>query len=320
MPGKGHSAGNPARHFEKGESFMIQIQQLVKRFGAKAALDGISLQVETGSVFWLVGSNGAGKSTLLRTLAGVYRPDGGEILVDEEAPYENSGLKNRIFFVPDYPYFLPKATLQEMAALYRKVFVRWNEERYRTLCSTFGLNAYGRIQNFSKGMQRQAALILALATQPDYLLLDEIFDGLDPVVRQLLKKLLADEVSQRNMTVIIASHNLRELEDVCDHVGFLHRGGVLMEQELDDLRLGIHKVQAVFPQKPEREQFAGLDIVKWEVRGSLVGMVVRGEEEDILRVLESYSPVFCESLPLTLEEVFISEMEAAGYDIDNILS
>ena len=320
MPSREHKNGKIIKGFEKGGDSMIAIEQLVKRFGSKAALDGITLQVEEGSVFGLVGSNGAGKSTLLRTIAGVYRPDGGTILVDGQPPYENSGLKNRIFFVPDYPYFLPRATLQEMAVLHRRVYVRWNEEKYQSLCRTFGLDASGKLQNFSKGMQRQAALILALATEPDFLLLDEIFDGLDPVVRQLLKKLLAEEVSLRSMTVVIASHNLRELEDVCDHVGFLHRGGVLMEQELDDLRLGIHKIQAVFPHMPEKEQFSGLDIVRWDTRGSLVNMVVRGEEEEILKELEKWSPVFCESLPLTLEEVFISEMEAAGYDIDNILS
>lgn len=320
MPGKGPGTAKQSARFEKGGYSMIEIQQLVKRFGSKAALDGISLQIEKGSVFGLVGSNGAGKSTLLRVLAGVYRPDGGSVLMDEEPPYENSGLKNRIFFVSDYPYFLPKSTLQETASLYRRVYAHWSEERYQALCRTFGLDIHGRIQNFSKGMQRQAALILALSAQPDYLLLDEIFDGLDPVVRQLLKKLLADEVALREMTVIIASHNLRELEDVCDHVGFLHHGGVLMEQELDSLRLGIHKIQAVFQHLPTAEQLSGLDIVRWETRGSLVSMVVRGENEQIQAELEKWNPVFCESLPLTLEEVFISEMEAAGYDIDNILS
>ena len=299
---------------------MIEIQQLVKRFGSKAALDGVTMQVESGSVFGLVGSNGAGKSTLLRTLAGVFRPDGGSVLMDGKAPYENSEVKGRIFFVSDYPYFLPKATLQEMSLLYRRTYPHWDNGRYETLCRTFGLDVNGRLQNFSKGMQRQAALILALSTQPDYLLLDEIFDGLDPVVRQLLKKLLAEEGSQRGMTVVIASHNLRELEDVCDHVGFLHRGGVLMEQELDNLRLGIHRIQAVFPTLPTPEQLSTLELVHWDTRGSLVSMVVRGEEEAILETLRQWNPLFCESLPLTLEEVFISEMEAAGYDIDNILS
>ena len=299
---------------------MIEIQQLVKRFGSKVALDGVTMQVESGSVFGLVGSNGAGKSTLLRTLAGVFRPDGGNILMDGKTPYENSEVKGRTFFVSDYPYFLPKATLQEMSLLYRSTYPHWDNSRYESLCRTFGLDAKGRLQNFSKGMQRQAALILALSTQPDYLLLDEIFDGLDPVVRQLLKKLLAEEVSQRGMTVVIASHNLRELEDVCDHVGFLHRGGVLMEQELDSLRLGIHRIQAVFPALPTPEQMQALDLVHWEIKGSLVTMVARGEEEAILEILGQWNPLFCESLPLTLEEVFISEMEAAGYDIDNILS
>lgn len=298
---------------------MIDVTSLVKKFGNKVALDGITFTIGGGSVFGLVGSNGAGKSTLLRSLAGIYKADGGDILVDGQTPFENSDVKSKIFFIPDYPYFFPQATMEDMADFYSKTYSNWNQQRYQELCSLFPLDRKAKIINMSKGMQRQAALINALAAQPDYLLLDEIFDGLDPVMRQLLKKLLSSDVSERGMSVVIASHNLRELEDLCDHVGLMHKGGVVFEQELDALKLGIHRVQAIFKPLPEPEAFAGLDIIKTETRGSLMNLVIRGGKEEILNRLNELNPVFIELLPLTLEEVFISEMEVAGYDIENIL-
>lgn len=298
---------------------MIEAKELTKKFDRVMALDHISFQVQSGSVFGLVGSNGAGKSTFLRTLAGIYKPDGGEVLLDGEAPFENTAVKSRIFFIPDYPYFLPQATLADMVGFYKKLYPSWSDGRYETLCGMFPIDRKTNIGNMSKGMQRQAALICAMATQPDLLLLDEIFDGLDPVMRQLLKRIIGNEVADRGMTVVIASHNLRELEDVCDHVGLFHKGGVLFERDLDELKLGINKVQAVFKPMPEYAAFEGLDVVKTDLRGSLISLVVRGKQEDILERIDALHPVFAEVLPLTLEEVFISEMEVAGYDIENIL-
>lgn len=233
--------------------------------------------------------------------------------------FENPVVKGRVFFVPDFPYFFPQSTLADMAKLYRRLYPSWDEAEYARLCGVFPLDISARIANMSKGMQRQAALILALATRPRYLLLDEVFDGLDPVIRQLLKRILSEAVGGQGMTIVIASHNLRELEDLCDHVGLMHKGGVLLEQELDALKLGIHKVQAAYMPMPPLEAFKELDIVKMDTRGSLVSLVVRGEREEILQKLSGMGPVFLEALPLTLEEVFISEMEAAGYDLDNIL-
>lgn len=298
---------------------MIEAKSLTKKFDAKTALDKISFSIGSGSLFGLVGSNGAGKSTFLRTAAGIYRPDGGEILVDGMAPFENSAVKSRLFFIPDYPYFIPQSTLTDMADFYRRYYPEWNRDKFEKLCGIFPIGKKDKIVNMSKGMQRQAAVICALSTQPRYLLMDEIFDGLDPVMRQLLKRIISSEVAERRMTVIIASHNLRELEDVCDHVGLFHRGGILLERELDELKLGIHKLQAVFRPIPLMSAFAPLDIVKAETRGSLVSLVVRGHREEILKKINSMGPVFSELLPLTLEEVFISEMEVAGYDIENIL-
>lgn len=298
---------------------MIEAKNLTKKFDTTTALDGISFSVGSGSLFGLVGSNGAGKSTFLRTLAGIYKPDNGEILVDGMAPFENSTVKSRLFFISDFPYFVPQATLLDMADFYRRVYPEWSQKKFEELCAIFPIGNKDKIVNMSKGMQRQAAIICAISAQPHYLLMDEIFDGLDPVMRQLLKRIVSNEVAERQMTAIIASHNLRELEDFCDHIGLFHRGGIIFERELDELKLGINKVQAVFRPMPEMSAFAPMDIVKAETRGSLINLVIRGHKEEIMDRINSLNPVFAEVLPLTLEEVFISEMEVAGYDLDNIL-
>ncbi|HIR46763.1 MAG TPA: ABC transporter ATP-binding protein [Candidatus Caccousia avicola] len=299
---------------------MIEVKHLTKRFGAVTALDNISFQVDSGSIFGLVGSNGAGKSTFLRTAAGVYRPDAGSVLIDGGEPFENLSVKGNVCFISDYPYFPRTATLTDMEDLFSHTYPHWDKERFHYLCSCFPLDTKQRILNMSKGMQRQAAILCALGARPTHLLLDEIFDGLDPVMRQLLKRILSGEVSDRGMTVVIASHNLRELEDICDHVGLFHRGGVIFDRELDSLKLGISRVQAMFRPMPDRSAFDSFDLVTLRTQGSLVDFVARGTQEDILAKLSAMNPVFSELLPLTLEEVFISEMEAAGYDIDNILS
>ena len=299
---------------------MIDVKGLTKRFGTVTALDNISFQVDSGSIFGLVGSNGAGKSTFLRTAAGIYRPDAGSVLIDGGEPFENLSVKENVCFISDYPFFPRTATLLDMADLFSHTYPHWDKERFSYLCSCLPLDTKQRILNMSKGMQRQAAILCALGARPTHLLLDEIFDGLDPVMRQLLKRILSGEVSDRGMTVVIASHNLRELEDICDHVGLFHRGGVIFDRELDDLKLGISRVQAVFRPMPDRSVFDRFNLVTLRTQGSLVDFVARGSQEEILAKLSELNPTFSELLPLTLEEVFISEMEAAGYDIDNILS
>ena len=299
---------------------MIDVKGLTKRFGTVTALDNISFQVDSGSIFGLVGSTGAGKSTFLRTAAGIYRPNAGSVLIDGGEPFENLSVKENVCFISDYPFFPRTATLLDMADLFSHTYPHWDKERFSYLCSCFPLDTKQRILNMSKGMQRQAAILCALGARPTHLLLDEIFDGLDPVMRQLLKRILSGEVSDRGMTVVIASHNLRELEDICDHVGLFHRGGVIFDRELDDLKLGISRVQAVFRPMPDRSVFDRFNLVTLRTQGSLVDFVARGSQEEILAKLSELNPTFSELLPLTLEEVFISEMEAAGYDIDNILS
>lgn len=298
---------------------MIEIRNVTKSFGKVKALDSLSLDVQEGTVFGLVGSNGSGKSTLLRIINGVFQSDGGEVLIDGENTFENCKVKGRCFFVSDFPYFYNYSTIENTSYIYRRVYPHWDESYFKSLCTTFPLDTKQRIINMSKGMQRQAALILALSTRPKYLFLDEIFDGLDPVVRQLVKRLLITNVTDNNTTVMIASHNLRELEDVCDHIGFLHRGRIIKESELDDMKLGVHRVQIAFSSDVETDIFDGFDIVNLKRQGNLFNVTIRGEESEFMPRLKELDPAFLESLPLTLEEAFINEMEGAGYDINNIL-
>lgn len=298
---------------------MIEIKNVTKKFGDLVALDKLNFNVKEGTVFGLVGSNGSGKSTLLRVINGVFQADGGEVLIDGESTFENPAAKGKCYFVSDFPFFYNNSTVNNTAYIYRKLYPNWSEEYFKSLCSTFPIDTNAKIINMSKGMQRQAALILALSTKPKYLFLDEIFDGLDPVIRQLVKRLLITNVTDNNTTVMIASHNLRELEDVCDHVGFLHKGGIVEEKELDDMKLGIHKVQIAFRDSVEESVFEELNIVRKVRQGNLFNLTIRGEQEEFMPILEALNPAFLEILPLTLEEVFINEMEGAGYDINNII-
>lgn len=299
---------------------MIKATNLVKRFDELTALDSLNTVIEDGCICGLVGSNGAGKSTLLRLIAGVYQPTEGRITVDEQDIYENMAVKQQIYFVPDDLYFLPGSTMDDMAKYLKNMYVNWNQQRYEELLTKFPMKRNTRLHNSSKGMRRQAALILALSCQPKYLLLDEAFDGLDPVLRLALRKIMADDVMQRGMSVLIASHNLRELEDVCDQVGLLHQGHILFQRELNDLKLGFCKVQAAFrPMIPEEVLRKELDVLKLEISGSMVSIVARGTVEEVSEKLEKHQPLFCEAVPMMLEEIFIYEMEAVGYDYNNVL-
>lgn len=299
---------------------MIEVKNLVKRFGKKVALDNVTFNIAESGIFGLVGSNGAGKSTFLRTLAGVYKPDEGQILVDGKEPFENCDVKGNMIFISDYPYFFPQASIEKMAAFYRTIYPNWNEEKYKYYSSVFPLDKKMKITSMSKGMQRQAALILALSAAPKYFLFDEIFDGLDPVVREVLRKLLIDFVVDNNATIIISSHNLHELEDFCDHVGLLHKGTVIMERELDSLKLEVNKIVAVFDNEEDEAQAKSkLNVVKESKRGRLAEWTVHAEKEKIEKIMNGYKVVYYEVLPLSLEEVFISEMGAIGYDIKGVI-
>ena len=298
---------------------MIKIEQLSRTFGDIQAVKQISAEIKSGSIFGLIGSNGAGKSTFLRLLAGIYKPDLGQVLIDGEPVYENPQIKQRIFYISDDQYFIYNGTMTDMAKFLSGVYARFSMEKFKELSRMFKLDTQRKMNTFSKGMQKQAHIILALSCQPDYLFCDETFDGLDPVMRQAVKRLLADAVIEHNMTPIIASHNLRELEDICDHIGLLHQGGIVFEKEIDDLRLNIHKVQCAFRQPKQRKDFAALDVISLENRGSLSTMIVRGEREKTEAIIRSMEPLYSELIPLTLEEIFITEMEVLGYDVEQLV-
>ncbi|MFG6368218.1 MAG: ABC transporter ATP-binding protein [Lachnospiraceae bacterium] len=299
---------------------MITAVNATKYFGEVAAVNDINVTIKNRAVFGLIGTNGAGKSTFLRMAAGVLKPDSGKIFVDDTAVYENPSVKADIFYISDEQYFLPNATPREMASFYADYFPAFDRIRFDEMLGNFQLKPNRRINTFSKGMKKQLSVLLGICTNTKYLFCDETFDGLDPVMRQAVKSIFAGELSERDFTPVIASHNLRELEDICDCVGILHQGGVLMQKDLEEMKLNIHNIQCVFQNAEEEKAALGLlDIVKAEKRGSLNIITVRGQEKDILCKINMFSPIFAEILPLTLEEIFISETEVVGYDIKKLI-
>ena len=298
---------------------MIKISGVSKFYDEFRSLDGINAEIKDGSIFGLVGSNGSGKSTLMRVMSGIFRADGGEVLYDGENVYENVALKNRIVYLSDDQYFLPSSTINDMAKMYASVYSEFSFDEYKKLLGIFGLDGTRKINTFSKGMQKQTAILLGLSAKPKYLLCDETFDGLDPVMRQLVKRILAEAVAENGLTAIIASHNLRELEDICDHIGLLHKGGILFESEIDSLKENIHTVQAVFSREITTDEIAKMGTVSIKQRGSMVTAVVRGSESEVREKVDALAPEFYEIIPLTLEEIFISEMEERGYDYTKVV-
>ena len=298
---------------------MINTTQLSKQFGDLKAVDKISLQIVDNSIFGLAGTNGAGKSTFLRMLAGVLKQDEGEIEIDGETVWENEKIKGEIFFLPDNAYFPPNVTPQQMAGYYSIYYSKFNRKRFQELCDKLELDTKRKINTFSKGMKRQVSMLLGICAGTKYLFCDETFDGLDPVMRQAAKSILAYEVTERPFTPIIASHNLRELEDICDHVGLLHKGGMLLSKDLDDMKLNIHKIQCVLSgRQQEKELEKELQVLKVQHQGSLLMITARGTRSEIMEKIQAKNPLFMEVLPLTLEEIFISETEVAGYEIKNL--
>lgn len=298
---------------------MIKADNLTKRFQGVTAVDHIHAEIQDGTVFGLIGTNGAGKSTFLRMAAGILKPDEGTITLDGEAVFEDIRVKARCFYIPDEPYFLGNGTADDMKTFYQGIYPNFDTDRFGKLLKSFELDGRRKIQTFSKGMKKQLAVLLGICAGTDYLFCDETFDGLDPVMRQTVKSLFANDIEERHLTPVIASHNLRELEDICDHVGLLHRGGMLLSKDLDDMKMNIHKIQCVLPAGLDRTNLQDLDIMTTEQRGSLLTLTVRGQKEEIQARMQSYHPVFFEMIPLSLEEIFISETEVAGYDIKKLI-
>lgn len=300
---------------------MIEIKNISKRFDSLLALDNVTAAIAEGHVFGLIGTNGAGKSTLLRTLCGILRPDEGTIIVDGEPVYENPEIKSKIFYISDDQYFFPNGTPMDMVSYYKSFYPAFDEKRFLNLLEVLQLGKGRRINTFSKGMKKQLSVLLGICSGAKYLLCDETFDGLDPVIRQAVKSLFIKEIEEHGLTPIIASHNLRELEDICEHVGLLHKGGILFTQDLENMKLGIFKLQCVFRDETAintlKEQFP---VLKEERRGSLYTFTMRGSSEELDAFMETLKPVFYERLPLSLEEIFISETEVKGYDFSNLYS
>ncbi len=298
---------------------MIEIKDCSKAFGAVKAVNKVSLEVGEREVFGLVGSNGAGKSTLLRMIAGVMKPDEGEIRIDGISVYDDEKAKSFLFYISDDSYFPSDYTPGDMANFYRYYYPRFDVQRFFKFLHQFGLDEKKRISSFSKGMRKQLNVLLGVSAGTKYLLCDETFDGLDPVMRQGVKSLFAAEIMSREFTPVIASHNLRELEDICDHVGLLYKGGILLSRDLEDMKFHIHKIQCVLSDKAQERQLQKeLNILKMEHQGSLLLITARGTRSTIMERIQAKNPLFCEILPLTLEEIFISETEVAGYEIKNL--
>lgn len=299
---------------------MIEMKEVSKKFDRFVALEKVNLSIQKGSIYGLIGSNGAGKTTLIKLLAGIYRQDYGTVNIEGEPVFENVGLKQKIFYIPDQPYFFSQYTTKQMARFYKSCYPSWGEGRFRKLAELFEVDVNKKIHTFSKGWQRQIAFILALSANPDILILDEPLDGLDPVVRKKVKNLLIHDVAEREMTILISSHNLREIEDICDYIGIIHKGTLLMEKELDDLKADIHKVQVAYKDgTPPDRLLLNLNPLHAEKRGSVHLFIVRGQEESIVKQIRRTNPVIFDLLPLTLEEIFIYEMGDIGYAIKNVI-
>lgn len=298
---------------------MIKTQNLTKRFDGETALAGVDCLIPQGCIYGLVGSNGAGKSTFLRLLSGIYRPDEGTVTIDSLPVYDNPAVKGRMAFVPDDLYFLPGADLRRMMKLYEAAYPAFDKAYCFRLIETLRLNPCKAIHTFSKGMRRQASLLLALSCRPDYLFFDETFDGLDPVVRRLVKSLICQEVSERQVTAIIASHSLRELEDTCDQLALLHEGGIVLESDVSDLKTSLFKVQIALPEPYDRTVFEGIELLEYNRLGSVSRLIIRGGRDETVQRLQALSPLVLDVLPLTLEEVFTHEMSALGYCFDTSL-
>ena len=299
---------------------MIIFDQVKKHLDGKQILKLDHLQIPKGSIYGLIGANGAGKSTMLRLISGVYFTDGGVVSVDGENILDNAEIKAKMFFVADDPYFIPQATLEDMAEFFHTYYPSFDRTLYEQLSESFELPAQNKISTFSKGMRRQAIILLALACRPEYLLLDESFDGLDPVMRQRLRRIMIDIAADRDMTVLISSHNLQELDEFCDRVGVLYHGELLYDITLEQLKDGVHKYQLAFSAPVGQEYFSRFRLLSCEIIGKFATLVIRGERDVLNRKIESLEPLAVEEFPLSLEEIFIYEMEAKGYDYKNILA
>ena len=297
---------------------MIKITDLNKTFGNKKVLENLNCNIQTGSIYGLIGANGAGKSTLLRIINDVYRKDSGSVLIDGEEVQDNEKLKQRLAFLPDDLYLIQGYTLKDMAKFYEAMYEKFDMKYVEELAGILKLDLNTKLDSFSKGMKRQCALICILATNADYMFFDETFDGVDPVVRNLLKKIIIKQMEKKETTIIMTSHNLRELEDICDNLGLLYKGGILFESDIDTLKTNMFKVQISLKDEFNKDTFKEVEIMNFKKLGSVGSLIVKGDKEEVKEKLEKYNPIILDFLPLTLEEMFIYEMEVIGYEFNQV--
>ena len=285
---------------------MIEIRNLTKTFDGFKALDDLNMHVRKGSIYGLVGVNGSGKTTLIKHLTGVYRPDKGEVLADGQPVYDNVGVHERMSYIADDLYFFSMYNLKGFSEYCRKLYPNWNQERYEEMVKQFGLNETQKLTKFSKGMQKQAAFILAMSAMPEVLVLDEPLDGLDPLIRRVVIRDIVEDVAEREMTVLVSSHNLKDMEGLCDCIGIISKGTMLLERDLDDLKSDVHKIQTVLPEGT-KAPVDGLNVLFSEKRGSVDMFIIRGDSEEIENRFRALQPAVFDLLPMTLEEIFIYE-------------
>ncbi|MCH5349966.1 MAG: ABC transporter ATP-binding protein [Oscillospiraceae bacterium] len=297
---------------------MIELKNVKMSFEDFNALDGVDLTIGEGTAFGLLGSNGAGKSTILRLLSGVYKQTSGEVLIDGEPVYDNVSAKSKVFFINDETVQFGSMTLSDMRNYYKGFYPNFSDEIFDKLNAVIKLPEKKRLDKFSKGMKRQAIVITGLASGTDYLLLDEAFDGLDPTMRIIVKRMLVDAMLDRKLTAVISSHNLKEINEVCDTAALLHQGKLLFNRDLDSVKGSIQKVQAVFDKDYTEKEFGNLNILHYEKNQSITYLIIKGTEEEIREELGKKDPKVLDMIPLTLEEVFIYEMEGMGYDFNSI--
>lgn len=298
---------------------MIKSNDVKKKFGKFNALNGLNVNVEKGSVYGLIGPNGAGKTTFIKCLMGIYNTDEGNILINGTPVFKDTELKQKIIYISDDLYFFPTYSIKNMANFYADVYKEWDWELFNKLSEIFKIDINRKCIKLSKGMQKQVAFWLGMCTNPELMVLDEPVDGLDPVMRRNTWSLLLQEVSKREMTVLVSSHNLRELEDVCDHVGIMFEGKVVIEKSLDDVKGEVHKLQLAFKGGMNEELKEKMNVLHISKLGSLETVIVRGNEEEIKNIVNAYNPIIFDILPLTLEEVFIYELGGLGYEFKNII-
>ncbi len=298
---------------------MITVNNVTKKFGDFTALSGLDINVKRGSVYGLIGPNGAGKTTILKILAGVYRQNSGQVLIDGQKVFENLLVKENLAFISDDLFFFTTYTIKDTAKYYQGLYKNWSWQRFESLNEIFKIDINRKVRSLSKGMQKQVAFWLAISAQPEVMLLDEPVDGLDPVMRRNVWKLILQDVSERGTTVLVSSHNLRELEDICDHVGIMHQGKLVLEKALDDMKGSTHKLQLAFDGAVPDELIKSLEPLHTESFGSVYIMIVKGSSEDITARAKKFNPLICDILPLTLEEIFIYELGGLGYEFENII-